>query len=133
MDDFKTFPATPVTLEIAGTTIELTPIRLGELPRLLAIVRPFADSLSTEPDWRDLLVRHGDAVLDLLALTTRRERAWIDALSLDEAVRLAATTFEVNAGFFVTHVVPAIQVAARRLEPTLQAMPGIAGTTQSRA
>lgn len=133
MDDFKTFPSTPVTLDIAGTTIDLSPIRLGELPRLLAIVRPFADSLSTEPDWGALLVLHGEAVLDLLALTTRRERAWIDALSLDEAVRLAAATFEVNAGFFAAHLVPAIQVAARRLEPTLQALPSIAGTTPSPA
>jgi len=133
MDDFKTFPATPVSLDLAGTTLDLTPIRLGELPRFLTIVRPFAESLETEPDWGDLLARHGEAVLELLVLTTRRERAWIDALSLEDAVRLAAAVFEVNAGFFVAHVVPAVQVAARRLEPTLRALPGPAGTMPSPA
>jgi hypothetical protein len=54
-----------------------------------------------------LLGRHGDAVLDLLAITTRRERAWINDLSLEDAVQLAAAVFEVNADFFVAHVVPA--------------------------
>lgn len=133
MDDFKTFPATPISLDLSGVTVELSPLRLGELPRFLTIVRPFADSLSAEPDWADLLARHGDAVLELLALTSRRERVWIDGLSLDDAVRLAATAFEVNAGFFVAVVVPAVQVAARRLEPTLRVLPGSAGTTPSPA
>jgi hypothetical protein len=133
MDDFKTFPATPIALDFADTTVELSPLRLGELPRFLAIVRPFAESLTAEPDWADLLARHGEAVLELLALTTRRERVWIDGLSLDDAVRLSAAVFEVNADFFVAHVVPAVQVAARRLEPTLRALPGTAGTTPSPA
>jgi hypothetical protein len=126
--DFQTFPPVPRVVTVAGTALELTPIRLGELPRLLAAVRPIAADLSVEPDWLDLLARHGEAVLELLAITTRRERAWIEGLALDEAVTLATAVFEVNADFFVRRVAPAIQGAAQRLAPILSA-----GTTPSPA
>lgn len=133
MDDFKTFPPAPVVVTLSGTSLELTPIRLGELPRLLAVVRPLAEEITSDPDWMALLARHGDAVLDLLAITTRRERAWINDLQLADAVQLAATVFEVNADFFVAHVVPAIQGAAQRLEPTLRSLTNSAGTLPSPA
>jgi len=94
MDGFKTFPPEPVVVTLSGTALELTPIRLGELPRLLAVVRPLAEEITSDPDWMALLGRHGDAVLDLLAITTRRERAWINDLSLEDAVLLAAAVFE---------------------------------------
>ena len=127
MDDFKTFPLAPVVVTLSGTALELTPIRLGELPRLLAVVRPLAEDIGTDPDWMALLGRHGDAVLDLLAITTRRERAWVNDLQLADAVQLAAAVFEVNADFFVAHVVPAIQGAAQRLAPTLRSLTNSAG------
>lgn len=131
MPDFETFPPVPRVVTVAGTAVELTPIRLGELPRILAAVRPIAADLSAEPDWLALLARHGEAVLELLALATRRERAWIEGLALDEAVTLACAVFEVNADFFVGQVVPAIQGAAQRLAPTLHQIQ--AGTPPSPA
>lgn len=128
--DFQTFPPVPQVVTVAGTAVELTPIRLGELPRLLAAVRPIAADLSAdlsaEPDWLDLLARHGEAVLELLALATRRDRAWIEGLALDEAVTLAAAVFEVNADFFVRRVAPSIARSGERLAPILSA-----GTTPS--
>ncbi|MEW5837168.1 MAG: DUF6631 family protein [Pseudomonadota bacterium] len=119
--DFQTFPPVPLVVTVAGTALELTPIRLGELPRILAAVRPIAADLSTEPDWLDLLGRHGEAVLELLALATRRDRAWIEGLALDEAVTLAAAVFEVNADFFVRRVAPSIEQGGERLAPILSA------------
>ena len=128
MDDFKTFPLVPVVVTLSGTALELTPIRLGELPRLLAVVRPLAEDIGTDPDWMALLGRHGDAVLDLLAITTRRERAWVNDLSLEDAVQLVAAVFEVNADFFVAQVVPSIQGAAERLAPTLHTLTNAVGS-----
>ena len=128
MTDFQTFPSAPVVVQLSCGALELTPVRLGELPRLLAVVQPFADAISAEPDWLALLATHGNGVLELLAITTRRERAWVDDLSLDDAVQLAAAVFEVNADFFVAHVVPAIQGAAQRLAPTLRSLTTSAGT-----
>ena len=131
MDGFKTFPPAPVVVTLAGTALELTPIRLGELPRFLVVVRPMAEELVGDPDWIALLARHGESVLDLLAITTRRERAWVNDLSLEDAVLLAAAVFEVNADFFVAHVVPAIQGAAQRLAPTLRSLTKSDGTPPS--
>ncbi len=123
--DFQTFPPVPLVVTVAGTALELTPIRLGELPRILAALRPLAAELSTElaaePDWLDLLGRHGEAVLELLALATRRDRAWIEGLALDEAVTLACAVFEVNADFFVRQVAPSIAQVGERLAPILSA------------
>jgi hypothetical protein len=63
MDGFKTFPPEPVVVTLSGTALELTPIRLGELPRLLAVVRPLAEEITS---------RSG---LDGAAGTARRCRA----------------------------------------------------------
>ena len=63
MDGFKTFPPAPVVVTLAGTALELTPIRLGELPRFLVVVRPMAEELVGDPDWIALLGRHGESDL----------------------------------------------------------------------
>ncbi|MFN4342875.1 MAG: hypothetical protein ACK4FE_12710 [Azonexus sp.] len=120
--DFQTFAPTPVVVRLSCGTLELTPVRLGELPRLLTVVRPLAADLSADPDWLDLLGRHGEAILDMLALATRRERAWVNDLSFDDAVQLAAAVFEVNADFFVGRVVPGIQRAAEQLAPLIRTL-----------
>ncbi|KRG85657.1 hypothetical protein H7691_11825 [Stenotrophomonas sp. CW117] len=122
MDAFNTFPPSPVVVTLSGGALELTPIRLGELPRLLAVMRPLASELSADPDWLALLGQHGDSMLDLLAITTRRERAWINDLPLDDAVQLAAAVFEVNADFFVGRVVPGIQRSADKLAPLIRSL-----------
>lgn len=127
-DGLKTFPPEPVVLTLSGQTLELTPIRLGELPRLLKVVKALASNLNSEPDWMALIAEQGEPVLELLAITTRRDRTWINELSLEDAVQLAAAVFEVNADFFVAQVVPAIQGAAQRLAPTLRSLTKSDGT-----
>ncbi len=130
MDDFATFPPQPQSLEIAGDTLALTPIRVGEVPALLAAIKPIAPHLvNGDPDWLALLTEHGDAILDALAIATRRPREWVEALSLDDAVQLATALFEVNVDFFVQRVVPAIQSAAARIDRNVRA----AGMTPSTA
>lgn len=123
MDDFATFPPQPQSLEIAGDTLALTPIRVGEVPALLAAIKPIAPHLvNGDPDWLALLTEHGDAILDALAIVARRPREWVEALSLDDAVQLATALFEVNVDFFVQRVVPAIQSAAARIDRNVRAV-----------
>jgi len=128
MSDFAAFPPQPQSIEIAGDTLTLTPIRVGEVPALLAAIKPIAPQLmSGDPDWLALLTDHGEAILDALAVAARRPREWVEGLALDDAVQLATVLFEVNADFFVQRVVPAIQRAAVRIERSVK----VAGMTPS--
>ena len=116
----KGFAPAPTQVTLGdGTLFELGPVRLGELPRLLACARPLQDDLTPQPDWLALLLKHSDAVLQMLSICSRRPREWVDGLALDDAVLLCTAVFEVNADFFVARVAPAVQGAAQRLGPML--------------
>lgn len=116
MSDLDALPPLPQVLVLAGITLEITPIRVGEIPALLAAIRPFAHRLAAgDPDGLELLAEHGDALLDAVAVASRQPRVWVDGLALDEALRLATFLFEVNADFFTRQVLPVIQDSSTRL------------------
>jgi hypothetical protein len=130
MSDFDAFPPTPQTLEIAGVELAITSIRVGEIPAILAVVRPFAHRLvDGEPDWLELLADHGEALIKAIAVASRQPQDWVAALTMDDAIRLASTLFEVNADFFVQRVVPTIQHAAARINAQMSGP--LAGLTPS--
>lgn len=130
MNDFDAFPPTALSLEIAGAELAITPIRVGEIPALLAAVRPFAHRLvDADPDWLGLLADQGDALITAIAVASRRPQEWVAGLAMDDAIRLAAALFEVNADFFVQRVVPAIQHAAARINAQMSGP--LAGLTPS--
>ena len=130
-ETFAALPPVPVTLVIGGEPLELTPIRVGELPAFARAVQPVAVSLSASPDWLALMAEHGEAVIEAVAIATRRPVDWVAGLGLDEAVRLTEAVFEVNADFFIQRVLPSLTEAATRINHTLGA--GIPGATQSSA
>jgi len=119
MDDFDAFPPVPVTLDIGDDTLEITPIRVGEVPALLQAVRPFVGQLSADPDWLMLLAEYGESLLRAIAIASRRPTEWVAALAMDDAVRLATAVFEVNADFFVQRLAPVVQQAAERVNGRL--------------
>ena len=115
MDDLNTLIPETFDLNIAGESIEITPLRLGEFPAMLKAVKPFAEQLDADPDWLFLLAEHGEALLDALTVACRRPREWVDELALDDALELAASVFEVNADFFVQRVAPNVTNMAERI------------------
>lgn len=124
-DTFAALPPVPVTLVIGGERLELTPLKVGDVPAFARAVQPVAASLSASPDWLALLVEHGEAVIDAVAIASRRPPEWVTNLALDDAVRLAEAVFEVNADFFIQRVLPSLTEAATRVSQTLGArIPG---------
>ena len=119
-DTFAVLPPVPVFIEIAGERIDLTPIKVGELPAFARAVQPLAASLSASPDWLALLAEHGEAVIAAIAIATRRPVEWVAGLDLDEAVRLAEAVFGVNAYFFIRRLLPSVTQAAARIGQTLE-------------
>ena len=130
-DTFAALPPVPVTLVIGGERRDLTPLKVGDVPAFARAVQPVAASLSASPDWLALLAEHGEAVIDAVAIASRRPPEWVTNLALDDAVRLAEAVFEVNADFFIQRVLPSLTEAATRINQTLGA--GIPGATQSSA
>lgn len=127
-DTFAALPPVPVFVEIAGERIDLTPLKVGEVPAFARAIQPIAASLSASPDWLALLAEHGEAVIAAVAIATRRPVEWVAYLDLDEAVHLAEAVFGVNADFFIRRLLPSVTQAAARIgqaleNPTPGAMP----------
>ena len=118
-DTFAALPPVPVTLVIGGERLELTPLKVGDVPAFARAVQPVAASLSASPDWLALLAEHGEAVIDAVAIASRRPPEWVTNLALDDAVRLAEAVFEVNADFFIQRVLPSLTEAATRVSQIL--------------
>jgi hypothetical protein len=112
---YAALPPVPMSIVIDGETLDLTPIRLGELPMFARAVQPVASHLSASPDWLALVAGHGEAVIDAVAIAARRPREWVAGLDLDEAVRLASAVFEVNADFFMRRLAPVIAEATAKV------------------
>lgn len=112
---YTALPPLPILLEIAGETLEITPLKLGELPAITRALRPIAAQLSVEPDWLALLDEHGDALIEALSLMCRRPREWLAALALDEALQLAEALFASNADFFIQRLLPSLLRVSQRL------------------
>jgi len=108
-------PPLPTALVVAGETVEIAPLKVGEVPAFARAVQPIADRLSVSPDWLALLAEHGEAVIEAIAIAARRPRDWVMELDLDEAAGLADALFGVNADFFIRRLLPRLTEAAARI------------------
>ncbi|MGH8573011.1 MAG: DUF6631 family protein [Gammaproteobacteria bacterium] len=112
---FDALPPVPTSIEIGGEPIEISPLRIGELPAFARAIRPFAERLAGEVHWDVLIADHGEAVLQALAVAARRPCSWVEGLAIDDAMHLADALLEVNADFFVRAVTPACTRMAQNL------------------
>lgn len=111
---FAALPPIPATLILQGESLDITPLRVGELPVFARAVRPMAAKLSVNPDWLRLLSEDGESVILALAIACRRTPDWVATLSLDDAIVLAEAVFGANADFFIQRVLPEVtQMSAR--------------------
>jgi hypothetical protein len=112
---FAALPPVADAIVIAGETLDITPLRIGELPQFARAVQSIAGRLSADPDWLLLLAEDGDAALQALAIACRRPITWVSELAVDDAIRLAEAVFAANADFFLRRVVPEITRASSGL------------------
>lgn len=98
------------TLIIADVALEISPLRVGEIPRVLAALRPVLGSIDLASfDLSSLFCEHAESLLGAIALASRQPRPWVDNLLPDEAVRLAVALIEVNADFFAQRLAPELE------------------------
>ena len=112
----ETFVPEPVVVEIAGVSLAITPLKVGELPAFIRAIRPFAQHLTQDVDWLSLFGERGEDLVSGLAVAIRKPREWLAARELDEAIRLSEAVFEVNADFFIQRLAPILARVAMRVE-----------------
>ncbi len=125
-----TLPPVPESLVIAGETLEISPLKVGELPAFARAVRSIASKVTSDPDWLRLLSEDGESVILALAIACRRPPDWVAALALDDAIRLAEAIFGANADFFIQRVVPEITRVSQQITtaiPGAMPSPGSSG------
>ena len=107
MSDLETLIPPGVQITVAGETLTLKPLKVGNLPAFLRAISPVMQSLTAPAiDWLALFGERGDDLLSAIAIAVGKPREWVDDLAADEAILLAAKVIEVNADFFTQTVIP---------------------------
>ena len=125
-DDLDVLDPAGSSISFRGEVIEIRPITVGAVPKLVRTARPVIDrllELESMPDdddtaalvglLLDLLEHHGERVFAAAAICTGKEQGWLEGGDIDEFVGLALKVIEVNRDFF-----------ARRLAPLLAGLGG---------
>ena len=121
-DVLAALPPVPTSLVIAGDTLEISPLKVGELPIFARTIQPLAGKVTADPDWMRLLAEDGETVILAIAVAARRPPEWVRVLELDDAIRLAEALFGANADFFVRRVLPEINRVTGQLSQTLNSV-----------
>lgn len=116
MDDVDVLDPAARDVALTGRpSVRLRPITAGQLPRFLRAVRPILaavaatkadEGVSPEIQLIDLYVDHGEAINAAVAIATGLPLEEVEALPLDDAMRLAIAVWEVNQDFFGQRVIP---------------------------
>lgn len=116
--ELETLIPQPVEIEIGGETLEIKPLTIGQLTRVMKAIKPALADIQGEINLTMLAVDHGDTLLAAVAAATGMDAAWLDKLQTDDFIRLAGNLLEVNTDFFTRRVLPEITAAVERIEKT---------------
>jgi hypothetical protein len=113
----------PLKVDIAGERLCILPIKTRELPGMMKAIAPILGEIQGG-DILGALSANADSLVAAVAIGSRKDRAWVDDLDLDDLVALAGAVLEVNADFFVHRVLPGLTKA-------MEGVTGAVGQTQS--
>lgn len=102
---------TPVTALVDGRLVEITPIRVAELPRMIKACAPVFGHLSAG-DVEGALLMDADSAIEAVAIGARMPREDLDKLGLDDLIELGAAVLRVNADFFARRLAPRLVAAS---------------------
>ncbi len=107
MSDLDKLVPQAFEITLAGETVSVKPLKVGQMPAFLRAITPVMQQIGGDSiDWLALFGQQGDDLLAAVAIATAKPRAWVDDLAADEAILLAAKVIEVNADFFTRTVMP---------------------------
>lgn len=106
-------------VEAGGTTFEVVPLRVHQIPKFARAIRPLMPALQGAIDFKkgqvqlnlnvlELLDEHGERVTEAVAVASQRSAEDVGDLELDDFIKLARAVIEVNLDFFVRRLLPAL-------------------------
>lgn len=137
-DDLDILDPTGRNVTVAGQSITVRPLTIGQLPRFVRAIRPAWPQLAghgeeeESPDWLALVAEHGEALIEAAAVATGIESKKIEALAPDEFVVLCGAMFEANIDFFVQRLGPAMERASDRIVAATARIVSRAGAISSK-
>lgn len=125
---------------VAGQSITVRPLTIGQLPRFVRAIQPawpqlagYGDVDNPDPDWLALIAKYGEALIEAAAVATGIEPKEIESLAPDEFVLLWGAIFETNMDFFVQRLGPAMERASDRIvAATARIQAGATSATSSK-
>ncbi len=119
-DELAALLPQPKVLQLGHQTVEITPIRVGEIQAFSRAIAPMAAALqgltvnsqAGPAHWLTLVSEHTTSVVQAVAVATRSPKEWVEGLTVGELVLLATVVVEVNADFL-------LQVWTRQAWPAL--------------
>lgn len=119
-------------ITLAGETVSVKPLKVGQMPAFLRAITPVMQQIGGDGiDWLALFGERGDDLLTAVSIAVGKPRAWVDDLAADEAILLAAKVIEVNADFFTRTVMPRLNVEMGGLFVQASTVAATAGSTPS--
>ena len=110
MSDLDTLVPQACEVTLAGETVSVKPLKVGQMPAFLRAITPVMQQISGDGiDWLALFGERGDDLLTAVSIAVGKPREWVDDLAADEAIVLAAKVIEVNADFFTRTVMPRLE------------------------
>jgi hypothetical protein len=128
-DDLEALEPSGSSIKYRGEDIEVTPIRVGQVPKLVRKARSAINvvmAMDSIPDANaagffdllmDLTGTHGEEVYEAVAICVGRDPAWIADGDIGEFFDLAKKVFEVNQDFFARRLGPLLAVRAESVTP----------------
>ena len=112
------------TVETSSGVVTVKPFTFGQLPLVLKKARTIYGGVSHLLDngsneaavVLEIMAVGGDDLIDLVCLSTGKDRAFFDDLQMDEGVKVVSSFLEVNLSFFVQRVLPQFKEAMAKLQ-----------------
>ncbi len=116
-DELAVLAPADTEVTFRGEQLRLTPIPVGDIPRLVRVLRPVMQALSIDasavasiditPDLvMQLVADHAPALFEAVALCSGKPASHIEGGDLAEFIALVLRVVEVNRDFFTRQVAP---------------------------
>ena len=110
-----------IPVQVGDETVTIAPFKFGQINKVIKVATPLFGLLKSQVDLTQsesevgtqvlelVLTNGGDALAEILTISTNKPLSWVEDLENDKVIELLVATVEVNKDFFIKKVLPLIQ------------------------